>query len=304
MESPSSQDITLLVDQRLGAAADHAARAAGAILDEQGRGWSVLLGDVRATATKALGTGAGFVVAVGDDISFHELANAVAQAGSVDGSLVVGMVPADDCDLIRTFGLPQEPARAARHLLGNEIYLLDLARVTCAPKGGGAESSHIFAIVAEAGIGGARHAQSPGGGTARASRLRRFLTFWGALARTRNQEITVTVDRKTWQGSAYNVLVGNANFFDGGMRVSPRSYPGDGVLDILVFHGPKSDEFTTLPRKERGEQVPSLHIDELRAKIGVKIESTRPLLVHADGVPVGVTPAKFVVLPGAVRFKI
>ena len=41
------------------------------------------------------------------------------------------------------------------------------------------------------------------------------------------------------------------------MRLSPRSFPGDGVLDALVFTGPKSDAYRLLPRIFRhGDHVP------------------------------------------------
>ena len=50
------------------------------------------------------------------------------------------------------------------------------------------------------------------------------------------------------------------------MKVSPRSYPGDGVLDVLVFKGPKSDSFTLLPKLYRGEHIPHDHIEEFRVK--------------------------------------
>ena len=43
---------------------------------------------------------------------------------------------------------------------------------------------------------------------------------------------------RTWEGEAWNVVVANAQFTDGGLRLSPRSFPGDGVLDALVFTGP------------------------------------------------------------------
>ena len=51
-----------------------------------------------------------------------------------------------------------------------------------------------------------------------------------------------------YEGPAFNVIVGNAQFTSGGMRLSPRSYPGDGVLDVLVFKGPRSDAYTLLPK--------------------------------------------------------
>ena len=80
------------------------------------------------------------------------------------------------------------------------------------------------------------------------------------------------------------MVVGNGQFTGGGLRLSPRSFPGDGVLDALVFSGPRSDACTMLPRIYRhGDHIPDPHIQELRAKIRVAGGAERPLPVVADG---------------------
>jgi diacylglycerol kinase family enzyme len=110
--------------------------------------------------------------------------------------------------------------------------------------------------------------------------------------------------RKTFEGAAYNVVVGNCQFFGDGIRVSPRSYPGDGVLDVLIMKGPKSDAYTTLPKQYRGEHVPSDHIDEMSGKIVTIKSKGKALPVHVDGEAIGTTPATFEVIPKAVRLKV
>jgi diacylglycerol kinase family enzyme len=75
------------------------------------------------------------------------------------------------------------------------------------------------------------------------------------------------------------------------------------VLEVLVHHGPKSHAFTSLPKANRGEQVPSPHIAELRGN-RVHIDTEPPALVALDGQTVGRTPVTFQVLPQAVLFKI
>ncbi|HXF36539.1 MAG TPA: sphingosine kinase, partial [Actinomycetota bacterium] len=133
---------------------------------------------------------------------------------------------------------------------------------------------------------------------------RYFVAFWLTLPRFRLARVEVRADRRSYQGPAFLVVVGNCQFYGGGMRVSPRSYPGDGVLDVLVFKGPRSDAFTMIPRIYRGEHVPHPHVAELRAKIGVRVEADRPLPVEADGEILGETPAVFQVVPRAIRMKV
>ena len=91
------------------------------------------------------------------------------------------------------------------------------------------------------------------------------MAFWRELPRFRLAQVRVQSDRKVYEGPAYQVVVGNCQFYGGGMRISPRSYPGDGVLDTLVFKGPKSDAFTMVPKVSKGDHIPSDHIEELRA---------------------------------------
>jgi diacylglycerol kinase family enzyme len=99
------------------------------------------------------------------------------------------------------------------------------------------------------------------------------------------------------------VVVANCQFYGGGMKVSPRSYPSDGLLDVQISTGPKSEAFTLLPKIYRGEHVPHPHIKELRGR-EVRVEAERPLSVEGDGEVLGKTPARFTVLPEILTLKI
>jgi diacylglycerol kinase (ATP) len=136
-------------------------------------------------------------------------------------------------------------------------------------------------------------------------RSRRFYGFWCGYLKTKASKVTVEHDTRTWQGRAWNVVVANAQFTGGGLRLSPRSFPGDGVLDALVFTGPRSGAYTQLPRLFRhGDHVPDPHIQELKAKIRFEIRSERALPILADGVPLGMTPVTFQIVPRPILFKL
>jgi diacylglycerol kinase family enzyme len=87
------------------------------------------------------------------------------------------------------------------------------------------------------------------------------------------------------------------------MRISPRSYPGDGLLDVQISTGPKSDAFTLIPNIYRGEHLPHPHIKEYRGR-KITVNAERSLPVEADGEVLGTTPATFTVLPEVIRLKI
>lgn len=262
-------------------------------------------GDAVRFAREALEDGGRFLVAVGGDGTVHEVVNGMLdeEGKPVGDDPVLGVVAAGSgCDFIRTFGLPGDATRACFHLTGDNTYPLDIGRVTYTTGGGGTEARY-FVNVAEAGLGAAVAARaermSP-----RMGKAKYFLGFWLTLPRFKLADVRVRADRKTYQGPAYLVLVGNAQYNGGGMKVSPRSYPGDGVLDVLVFKGPKSDSFTMIPKVYRGEHVPHDHIEEFRVKHELIIESERPLPIEADGEVLGTTPATFEVLAQPIRMKL
>jgi diacylglycerol kinase (ATP) len=97
--------------------------------------------------------------------------------------------------------------------------------------------------------------------------------------------------------------VANCRFYGGGMQISPKSDPGDCLLDVLVMTGPKSDSFTTLPKVYRGAHLPHRHIAELRAG-QLRVEAETPFPVEADGEILGSTPASFGIIPGVIRLKV
>jgi diacylglycerol kinase family enzyme len=117
--------------------------------------------------------------------------------------------------------------------------------------------------------------------------------------------VTIGTDRRTVELEAWSVVIGNGQFTDGGIRLSPRSFPGDGVLDGLVFTGPRSNAYRLLPRIFRhGDHVPDPSITEVHAKLKIDVTAPRSLPVVADGQPLGTTPVTFQVVPQQILLKV
>lgn len=262
-------------------------------------------GDAARFAREGLEAGGRFLVAVGGDGTVHEVVNGMfdGEGKPIVPGAVLGVVAAGSgCDFIRSFGLPGDATRACYHLTGDNTYPLDVGKITFTTMGGGTDVRY-FANVAEAGLGAAVAARaermSP-----RLGQSKYFFGFWLTLPRFKLATVRVQADRRTYEGPAYLVIVGNAQYYGGGMKISPRSYPGDGVLDVLVFKGPKSDSFTMIPKVYRGEHVPHDHIEEFRVKHELVIEAERPLPIEADGEVLGSTPATFEVIPQPILMKL
>jgi diacylglycerol kinase family enzyme len=256
-------------------------------------------------ARDALRSGGRFVVAVGGDGTVQAVLNGFFDDGRpIVEEPVLGVVGAGSgCDLLRTFGLPAGTTDAVGHLTGENVYPFDVVRATVTAPGGERVSTYVHNL-AEVGLGASVTVRRKGL-PAWTGRARDFLGFWLALARSRSVRVTIEADTRSFEGEAFNVVIGNAQFTNGGLRLSPRSFPGDGVLDVLVFTGPRSDAVTMLPRIFRhGDHVPDPHIHEMRSKIRVAIDADRALAVVADGNDLGHTPATFQILPRRILMKL
>ncbi len=262
-------------------------------------------GDVSRLATAALDEGYRYLAAVGDDGTVQDVVNGMFRDGRtiVDSPVLAVMAAGSGCDLVRSFGLPGDVDGASSHLMGENTYELDVMKITTRGRNGATEVRYAH-NVAEVGL----HASA----TAKAAGFprwmgngRRFVGFWAAYAGTRRAVLDVVVDGRPQQHRAWSVIIGNGQFADGGVRLSPRSFPGDGVLDALLFTGPKSDAYRLLPRIFRhGDHVPDPGIKELRARVALRIDGSRPLSVVADGSVLGTTPVTFQVVPRQILLKL
>ena len=262
-------------------------------------------GDGARLAAAALDEGSRFVVAVGDDASVQDVVNGLFRDGAtIVEEPVLGVVAADSGnDLLRSFGLPGDIDGGVRHLLGDNTYPFDVMRVTCTGADGEPRSRYAHNL-AQIGLGANVELARRRVPARLGDRRRRFLGFWRGYVGSRRRMMRIGYDTKTWEGESFHVVVGNGQFTSG-LRLSPRSFPGDGVLDALVFTGQKSDAYTMMPRIMRhGGHVPDASIKELRAKIRFSVEADRPLAVVADGEPFGTTPATFQVVAQQILLKL
>jgi YegS/Rv2252/BmrU family lipid kinase len=259
-------------------------------------------GHASEAARQALRNGERYLVAVGGDGTVHEVANGMIEDGNpLAAHAVLGVVPAGSgCDFARSFGLPGDAAQAARRLAGDQVQTIDVGTVTCADG-----ETRCFVNIAEVGLGAAVVAKAAGfKGLGRLLGGARYAAgFWLTLPRFRPAAVRLDADGHYLAWRAFNVVVANCRFYGGGMQISPNSDPTDGLLDILVMTGPKSDSFTTLPQVYKGAHLPHRNIAELRAA-RLSAEADPEFPVEADGEVVGMTPASFGVIPGAIRLKV
>jgi YegS/Rv2252/BmrU family lipid kinase len=212
-------------------------------------------------------------------------------------SPVIGVLPSGTgCDLLRTFGLPQDLAGAAQHLATDNVYPIDVGALE------GDWGVRYFVNVAQAGVGAAA-AESAVKIARWLGPVRYPMAFGGRLPRFPRARITLTTEKKLVESEALAVIFANAQFFAGGWNVAPKATLVDGVLDIQIFDVKKSQAAALVPKVIKGTHLREPGVRRLSvSEFTLVTEPSWP--VEADGDLIGNTTVKGRVIPAAVRLKI
>jgi diacylglycerol kinase (ATP) len=246
-------------------------------------------------ADAARGAGDRLLVVVGGDGTMNEVVNGAAETGAEIAILPNGTGQ----DFGRTHAIPTGFDDAVRVALGGEARAVDIGRVTLG------EETRYFANVGSAGMSGsvARRAN------AMSKRFGGRATFFYALTREflawQNTAVTVHVNGHTVRtGPMHDVVVAIGRWHGGGMHLAPDASHDDGLFDvILIGDVNKLDFLTTAPRLYSGKYLSHPKVDHLRG-VALEIDAVEPLPVEVDGEPIGTTPARFEVVPAALRVRV
>jgi YegS/Rv2252/BmrU family lipid kinase len=245
--------------------------------------------------SEAMGSfpGALFVV-VGGDGTVNEVAN------GVRGAEIAVLPSGTGQDFGRTHGIPTNFDDAVRVAMEGTTRTIDLGRVECA--GGG---NRFFANVGSAGMSGsvARRAN------AMTKRFGGRATFFYALTREflawQNTRVVVELeDGVRREGLMHDVIVANGNWHGGGMKLAPDARQDDAVFDVVTIGDvSKLDFVTTAPKLYSGRYLSHPKVELLRSS-SVTVSADEPLPLEVDGEPIGATPARFEVVPSALRLRV
>jgi diacylglycerol kinase (ATP) len=144
---------------------------------------------------------------------------------------------------------------------------------------------------------------------ARANRMPQWLKGRGgyvlaalqSLAAFKPVEMSVKTAQREIRRPAFFVAVGNAHRYGGGMKVTPRALPDDGLLDICVVS--KLNKLKLLcwvPTIFFGGHLRLKQVEYFQAEL-VRIETERELELYADGDFACKTPVEIEVIRRALR---
>jgi diacylglycerol kinase (ATP) len=206
-------------------------------------------------------------------------------------------------DFVRTYGIPTRFDEAVRVALAGTTRTIDAGRVAYRTWAG-EPAERWFANVGSVGMSGAVAQRANGMSKALGGKVTFFYALTRVFLEWENTEVTVRVDDGERRGRMHDVIVANGMWHGGGMMLAPDAAPDDGVFDVvLIGDVSKVDFLTTAPKIYKGKHVHHPKVEVLRST-RVEVEAPVVLPIELEGEQVGTTPARFEIVPRALRVRV
>ncbi len=229
----------------------------------------------------------------------HEVVNGIAGREGVE----VAVVPrGTGWDFARTHKIPKRLDEALRIARDGEARSFDLGRASYRTSSG--EKTAWFANAGSVGMSGAVAARANRTTKSLGAKTSYLLALGAVFARWSNVHLDVKVDGEQRSGPMEDVIVAIGRYQAGGMMVTPDAEPDDGLFDVLLIEDiTKPEVLRALPKIYRGKHLPHPKAEVLRGRV-VEVDGREPLPVQLDGEQPGTTPARFEIVPGAIRLRV
>jgi YegS/Rv2252/BmrU family lipid kinase len=256
---------------------------------------------------EALRGGAERIVAIGGDGTVNEVINGFFDDGKAFAPHAsFALIPfGTGGDFRRTLGIPLETLDAAKLIAANHVRTIDIGRLDYVSTAG-AKAVRMFANIASFGVSGVvdRLVNESG------KKLGR-LSFALATARAtwayKNQRVQLIFDGDAQgrvEATINTVAVANGKYFGGAMKVAPNAEVDDGQFDVIAMGDfGFADLLKSGRRLYQGTHLGMAKVTARRAKL-VEAEPVDPkgiIELDVDGEPLGRLPARFEILPGALK---
>ena len=246
-------------------------------------------------ARDAVDRGYGLVVAVGGDGTVNEVVNGLVGSG-VKGRADLGIICIGTAnDFAHSLGLPRDLGQLCRLLTSPRRVEVDVGAVECSSQG--KTLRRLFVNVAGAGFDAALLQAA----NTSLKPLGAKLPYVGAFLKTitthgRKDFLLNFEDRsETWRALA--VLVSNGRYA-GTLPFAPDADLGDGWLEVTALSLGKILQAVPAAYFKVPTRYPKI---DCRRSSSIQLESPDSLPVEADGEVFGELPARFYVLPKAMR---
>jgi len=243
-------------------------------------------------AREALATGVKTILAGGGDGTVSEVARELVHQPATLGILPIGTFN----NIARSVGVLSDLPHAASIIAAGHVRKIDV---------GLANDSRYFFEAAGAGLDAALF---PLGEEIKSGRWSRIVEVLRRAWHYRPQLFTITLQgpseskyTRTIHCRALFVVAANGPYYGGGFTVAADARMRDGQLTVSIYRRfSKWELFRHFRSISGGRRAYSPKIETFNA-VSATIASRRPMPVHADGEPLGATPATFRAIPGALR---
>jgi YegS/Rv2252/BmrU family lipid kinase len=231
----------------------------------------------------------------------NEVANGLVRAGTETELATIPI--GTGLDFVRTHGIPTRFDDAVRTAREGEAERVDVGRVTF-HAWDGSEEQRCLVNVGSVGMSAAVARRANGMSKVAGGRA----TFFYALVRVflewENTVVTVELDGERREARMHDVVVANGQYHGGAMWLAPEAQPDDGLFDVLLIGDvTKLDFATTAPKLYRGTHLAHPKVELVRARV-VTVDAPERLPIELDGEQLGTTPARFEIVPGALRVRV
>jgi len=214
--------------------------------------------------------------------------------GLAHSEAILGLMPLGSImNIARTLWIPRELALAAKTIAEGKVLAMDMGRI----------GDQFFLEAAGVGLDAALfgYFERLDRGASRLGVLKAVFRFLRQLG---SPMITIEHEHGQIRSRAPMVSIANGPYVGAAYAIAPDARIDDGLLDVVVFRGTSVVRVLVhlaliaggrpLPPPDQAQllKVRAVHVSRRRG---------RPLPVHADGTPAGVTPVSIEVAPAALR---
>jgi diacylglycerol kinase (ATP) len=236
------------------------------------------------------------IVAAGGDGTLNEVINGIQENA---GETCVGLIPlGTGNDFARTLGLPTDLDEALEVLRAGQTRAIDLVRVT-------SDEVRYFINVSAGGFSGLVDEKLTPEMKKNWGPLAYLRSAAAALPELRAYRTTLAFDEtESLTLQLYNVVIANGRYVAGGRLIAPEASVDDGMLDIILIQERSAPELALLAAQVAMGAHLSSDAIVFRRAAKLTVNSKPGMWFNVDGELVGNEPARFEILPRALRFVV
>ena len=251
-------------------------------------------------ARNAAKNGCDHLIAVGGDGTLHEVVNGVLQSNIPGNAFpAIGLLPYGSAnDFARTAGISRSLEALVALVESRSTQRIDLGKIVLEQTG----ETRYFINIAGLGLSPEVARKVAQTSSVLGPGFNYFRQIVAGFSGHEKKEVQCTGGPWQWQGMLLQMAVANGRYFGNALCVAPDARLADGEFQVAIF-GDLSlwDYLKNLGNLKRGAKINHVQVHYFSGA-NLRVESSEPCGIEADGEYVGLAPATFSVLPKVIRF--